>query len=92
MNSRVAASERLVHQIDAILLDGVTDPDGLAQLGRLGAQLVIQRAMEDEVTAFLGRARYAREPEARGWRNGQRPRRIQTAEGEIVVEVPQLRG
>ena len=92
MNSRVAASERLVHQIDAILLDGVTDPERLAELGRLGAQLVIQRAMEDEVAAFLGRARYAREPEARGWRNGQRPRRIQTAEGEIVVEVPQVRG
>lgn len=92
MNSRVAASERLVEQIDAILLDGVTDPDRLAELGRLGAQLVIQRAMEDEVAAFLGRARYAREPEARGWRNGQRPRRIQTAEGEIVVEVPQVRG
>ena len=49
MNSRVAASERLVEQIDAILLDGVTDPDRLAELGRLGAQLVIQRAMEDEV-------------------------------------------
>lgn len=92
MNSRVAASERLVEQIDAILLDGVTDPDRLGELGRLGAQLVIQRAMDDEVAAFLGRARYAREPEARGWRNGQRPRRIQTAEGEIVVEVPQVRG
>jgi len=49
VNSRVAASERLVEQIDAILLDGVTDPDRLAELGRLGAQLVIQRAMEDEV-------------------------------------------
>ncbi len=92
MNSRVAASERLVHQIDAILLDGVTDPERLAQLGRLGAQLVIQRAMEDEVAVFLGRARYAREPEARGWRNGQRPRQIQTAEGPLTVEVPQLRG
>jgi len=92
VNSRVAASERLVHQIDAILLDGVTDPERLAQLGRLGAQFVIQRAMEDEVAAFLGRARYAREPEARGWRNGQRPRQIQTAEGPLTVEMPQLRG
>jgi len=92
VNSRVAASERLVEQIDAIVLDGVSDPERLAELGRLGAQLVIQRAMEDEVSAFLGRTRYAREPDARGWRNGQRPRRIQTAEGEIVVEVPQVRG
>ncbi len=55
MNHRVAVSERLVEQIDAILLDGVTDPDRLAKLGRLGAQLIIQRAVEDEVAAFLGR-------------------------------------
>jgi transposase-like protein len=92
VNSRVAASERLVERIDAIVLDGVTDPDRLAELGRLGAQLVIQRAIEDEVAAFLGRARYAREPEARGWRNGQRPRQIHTAEGPLTIEVPQLRG
>lgn len=43
MNSRVAASERLVERIDAIVLDGVSDPERLAELGRLGAQLVIQR-------------------------------------------------
>jgi len=92
VTSRVAASERLVHQIDAILLDGVTDAERLAQLGRLGAQLIIQRAVEDEVAAFLGRARYAREPEARGWRNGHRPRQIHTAEGPLSVEVPQVRG
>lgn len=92
MNSRVAASERLVERIEAIVLEGVTDPEQLAELGRLGAQLVIQRAMEDEVAAFLGRARYGREPEARGWRNGVRPRQIHTAEGPLSVEVPQVRG
>jgi len=92
VNSRVAASERLVERIDAIVLDGVTDPERLAELGRLGAQLVIQRAIEDEVAAFLGRARYQRVDEARGWRNGHRPRRIQTAEGPLTVEVPQVRG
>ena len=27
----------------------------------------------------------------RGWRNAHRPRRIQTAEGELVIEVPQVR-
>jgi hypothetical protein len=29
----------------------------LAELGRLGARLVLRRAVADEVTAFLGRAR-----------------------------------
>lgn len=91
MNSRVAASERLVEQIDAILLDGVSDPDRLSQLARLSAQLVLQRAVEDEVAAFLGRARYERVDQPRGSRNGHRPRRIQTAEGELSVQVPQVR-
>lgn len=91
MNSRVAASERLVHQIEQVLLEGVADPDRLNQLGRLGAQLVLQRAVEDEVTAFLSRARYQRLDAGHGWRNGHRPRRIQTAEGELVVQVPQVR-
>lgn len=91
VNRRVAVSQRLVEQIAAILLDGVTDPDRLSQLARLSAQLVFQRAVEDEVAAFLGRDRYERVDERRGARNGHRPRRIQTAEGELVVQVPQVR-
>ena len=63
----------------------------MSQLGRLGAQLILQRAAEDEVAAFLGRARYERTPEAAGSRNGHRPRRIQTAEGEIAIAMPQVR-
>lgn len=92
MSSRVAASERLVEQIEQVLLEGVGDPERLAQLGRLGAQLVLQRAVEDEVTSFLNRTRYQRVDDAQGWRNGHRPRRIHTAEGPLTIEVPQLRG
>ena len=50
------------------------------------------RAVEDELEAFLGRARYERTETAAGSRNGTRPRRIQTAEGEITVAMPQVRG
>jgi len=46
---------------------------------------VLQRAVEEEVAAFLGRARYQRTPDARGSRNGSRPRRVQTAEGELEI-------
>src|SRR5207244_714903 len=46
----------------------------------------------EEVSTFLGRAHYERSPSARGWRNGVRSRRVQTGEGELVVEVPQVRG
>jgi transposase-like protein len=88
---RIAPSARIEQEIEALLLDGLEDPDRLAELGRLGARLVIQRALDEEVAAFLGRARYARTPGATGSRNGTRPRRVQTAEGEIVVAVPQVR-
>jgi transposase-like protein len=61
-------------------------------LGRLGARLVLQRAVEDEVTSFLGRARYQRTDAASGSRNGTRPKSVQTAEGELNIDMPQVRG
>src|SRR5436190_21628001 len=64
----------------------------LSELARLGARLITQRAVEDEFDAWLGRARYERRPEyQRGLRNGFRPRRMQTGEGELQVDVPQIR-
>ena len=92
MERRIAPSARIEEAIEEVLLDGLDDPDRLSELGRLGTQLIIQRAVEEEVTACLGRARYERTPEATGSRNGHRPRRVQTAEGEITIAVPQVRG
>lgn len=91
MERRIAPSTRIEEAIEQVLLDGIGDPDQLSQLGRLGAQLILQRAVEDEMAAFLGRARYERTPEAAGSRNGHRPRRVQTAEGEITIAMPQVR-
>ena len=89
---RIAPSARLEAQIAELLSSGL-DEDGehLAELGRLGARLVLQRAVEEEVTAFLGRARYERTSTAMGSRNGTRPKPIQTAEGEITIAMPQVR-
>jgi putative transposase len=92
VTQRLPASARLEQAIEELLENGISDGEGLSRLGRLSAQLVLQRAVEDEVTAFLARARYQRTQQARGWRNGSRPRRLQTAEGEVIVEMPQLRG
>ncbi len=89
---RIAPSERIEDQIEAILTGGISDADQLAQVGRLGAQLILQRAVEDEVTTFLHRARYERSASATGSRNGVRPKRVQTAEGQLTIAVPQLRG
>jgi putative transposase len=71
---------------------GENPREALSELAKLGARLIIQRAVEDEFDAWLGRARYERRPEAPpGLRNGFRARRVQTAEGELSVEVPQVR-
>lgn len=92
MDRRIAPSVQIEAAIEATLTGGVAGPDQLSELGRLGAQLILQRAVEDEVATFLGRLRYERTPEAAGSRNGTRPRRVQTAEGELIVAMPQVRG
>lgn len=95
MRRTVPPSAEIERKIDDLLSGGVAagDPEGpLSELASLGAKLIIQRAVEEEFDAFIGRARYERKPEAPpGKRNGWRPRRVQSAEGEIEVEVPQLR-
>src|SRR6059036_1699484 len=90
----VPPSAEIEEQIDRLLAVGVGDNprESLSELARLGARLIIQRALELEFDAWLGRARYERRPEyQRGLRNGFRPRRVQTAEGELQVEIPQVR-
>ncbi len=91
MEKRVAPSTQLEEALATLLESGTAAGEKLAEVGRLGARLVLQRAIEEEVTAFLQRARYERTPRAQGSRNGVRPRRIQTAEGELEVAIPQLR-
>ena len=92
MNKRVAPSVELEAAIERLVVEGVMDAERLAEIGRLGARLAIQRAVEEEVETFLGRTRYERTPEARGWRNGNRPKRLQTGDGELEIQVPQIRG
>lgn len=97
MQARIAPSVQIEAQIERLLLDGlesegdVDDLGRLSELGRLGPQLVFQRAIEEEVERFLGRARFERTPTARGSRNGHRPKQIATAEGPITIAVPQVR-
>jgi len=97
----VPPSAEIEDQIDELLAVGVGENprESLSELAKLGARLIIQRAVEDEFDAWLGRARYERRPEYQrglrnygsGLRNGFRPRRVQTGEGEIQVDIPQVR-
>jgi putative transposase len=97
----VPPSAEIEEQIDRLLAVGMGENprESLSELAKLGARLIIQRAVEDEFDAWLGRARYERRPDyqrglrnyQQGLRNGFRPRRLQTAEGELSVEIPQVR-
>ena len=94
MKRTVPPSAEIEEQIDELLAVGVGENprESLSGLAKLGARLIIQRAVEDEFDAWLGRARYERRPEyQRGLRNGFRPRRMQTGEGELEVGIPQVR-
>src|SRR5450432_876202 len=90
----VPPSAEIQANIDKLLGSGlVDDPQKmLSELARLGARMIIQRAVEEEFDTWLGRARYERKPEAGpGKRNGFGPRHLQTAEGELRIEIPQAR-
>src|SRR6516164_213019 len=90
----VPPSAEIEARIDQMLSVGVGENprESLSELAKLGARLIIQRAVEDEFDAWLGRARYERRPAyQRGLRNGFRPRRMQTGEGELQVVIPQVR-
>ena len=101
MRRTVPPSAEIEAQIDRLLAVGVGENprESLSELAKLGARLIIQRAVEDEFDAWLGRARYERRPDYQrglcnygsGLRNGFRPRRVQTLEGELEVEIPQVR-
>jgi hypothetical protein len=91
VKKRVAPGAALEAAIEELLSEGLGDSEQLAEVGRLGARLVLQRALEEEVADYLGRAHYERTEEARGSRNGVRPRRLQTAEGELELQMPQPR-
>jgi hypothetical protein len=62
----VPPSAEIEAQIDRLLAVGVGQHPraALSELAKLGARLIIQRAVEDEFDAWLGRARYERRPEA----------------------------
>ena len=101
MRRTVPPSAEIEAQIDELLAVGVGDNprESLSVLARLGARLIIQRAVEDEFDGWLGRARDEHRPAYQrglrnyesGLRHGFRPRTVQTAEGELEVQIPQVR-
>jgi putative transposase len=96
VSARVSPTEKIRAQIDALFDGSLELVEVIEDVARLGAQLIIQTAVEAEVSEFLGRARYQRAadcPEARaGSRNGYCPTTVKTTAGPVTVERPKLRG
>ena len=66
--------------------------DVLEQLVRQGAQRLLAEALEAEVTEHLGRLRYQRGREFRGYRNGYLPARtLGTGMGAVTIRQPRVR-
>jgi putative transposase len=82
--------------IDELFAQDRPLPEILEEVARLGAQLLMQAALEAEVTEFLGRDRYQRAAliqDARpGSRNGYREVTVKTTAGPVALARPKLRG
>jgi len=60
---------------------------------RRAAKALVEQMLTAEVDEHLGRVSYQRrEDQQVGYRNGYKSRSLKTAEGEVGVEVPQVRG
>jgi transposase-like protein len=65
--------------------------DALEELVRRGAQRLLQEALGLEVDEFLGRLRYRRDGEFRGYRNGHLPaRQVGTGMGAVEIRQPRV--
>jgi len=93
---RVLPADRIRHHIDELFARGRPLPEILEDVARLGAQLLMQAALEAEVTEFPGRDRYQRaetcEAVRPGSRNGYREVTARTTAGPVGLSRPKLRG
>lgn len=89
---RIAPSEQMRQSLKDFLSEGVwQDESPKSALLNLAARVVLQEALEAEQRDVLGRDRYERGSDGT-YRNGYRPGRIECAEGQVDVQVPQVRG
>ena len=74
----IAPSERLRRELDETIAGAGDEHDPIEAIGRLGARLILQQALEDELSEFLGRERYERRGEPIAHRNGYEPVTVKT--------------
>ncbi|MBX5485426.1 MAG: IS256 family transposase [Mycolicibacterium hassiacum] len=87
----IASSERLRCELQDLVAGVADEDDPIEAIGRLGARLILQQALEDELTEFLGRERYERRAEPVSHRNGYEPVTVKTTAGPLKLERPRVR-
>jgi transposase-like protein len=93
VSTRVSPLERLRADIDDLFASERELGEVLEEVARLGVRLLMQTAIEAEVTEFLGRERYAHGARGRvGSRNGHCPTTVKTTTGPVTIDRPKLRG
>jgi len=98
VSARLSPIERVRAEIDELFATDQPLGEILEQVARASVRLVLQAALEAEVTEFLGRDRYQRtsDPDALaarpGYRNGHQPLTIKTTTGPVTLQRPKLRG
>ena len=95
MTARVSPTDRIRAEIDELIAGAERGSllEHFEEVARAAVRLVFQTALENEVTEFFGRERYARgEREQEGSRNGYSPLSIKTTAGEVTLQRPKTRG
>lgn len=95
MTTRVSPTERIRAEIDELIAGAERGSllEHFEDVARAAVRLVFQTALENEVTEFFGRERYARgERDREGSRNGYSPMTIKTTAGEVTLQRPKTRG
>lgn len=90
MKNRIPPSVEFEKDFMASALEG-NNP--ISCLVRQGARLMLQKALEEEITEFLGRGHYKRRQDTllTGYRNGYETVKLNLGEGQIELKQPQVR-
>ena len=89
---RLSAPERTREELRALMNGELGTAAGRGDLVRLALRLIVEEALEGEVSDALGRERYERGEDGKaGYRNGYRPGKMKTAEGAVDYSAPQVR-
>lgn len=95
MKKRIPYSKKMKQELEEILINGRVPKleHPLDAFLRQGARYMIQVALENELSLFLGRNHYGRGRRKEvGWRNGYEAHHFKTSAGVLTVGSPQARG